>query len=336
MTNDNDETHENDKQSDQNKNTSMTKKQALKILQINEWSPDEETIRKSYRKLALKYHPDKNPNENATQQFQEVKEAYDFLQRKFVDILPERDTPSDYIFILKSFLSGIFDEESSNRYILIEFMRKTMEICEDKAIKMMKNIDKHVLKRMYEIIVTYSDVFHFSENFIENIREIVKNKFEKDERIILHPVLDDLFASNVYKLIINGRVYIVPLWHHQLVYDNVVITSNEQIEKENSEDESTNEIYVDCVPVLPENTLIDDQNNLHVWICKPITEILEKSNLEFSLGSQRFIFPSEKLSIKKKQVKYLYEQGIPQINIHDIYNTSKRGDIILYLTLVSG
>ena len=54
MTNDNDETHENDKQSDQNKNTSMTKKQALKILQINEWSPDEETIRKSYRKLVLK------------------------------------------------------------------------------------------------------------------------------------------------------------------------------------------------------------------------------------------------------------------------------------------
>jgi hypothetical protein len=221
---------------------------------------------------------------------------------------------------------------------------------------MVRNIDKHVLKRMYEIIVTYSDVFHFSEEFIENIREIVKTKFEKDERIILHPVLDDLFASNVYKLTINGCVYIVPLWHHQLVYDYVInSTEHEQIAKDmsnenngednmdeennsgdnkNKLDPSINEIYVDCVPVLPENTLIDDHNNIHVWISKPITEILEKSKLEFTLGSRSFQFPSDKLSIKKKQTKYLYEEGIPQINIYDIYNTNKRADIIIYLTLV--
>lgn len=322
--------------------TTMTKKQALTILQIEEWSPTEEVIRKSYRKLALKYHPDKNSNQDATERFQEVKEAYDYLQNNYLFDVSDTTNQAeymDYVYILKSFLSGVFKEESSNRFVLIEFMRKIVEICEEKAIHIIKNIDKHILKRMYEIIVTYSDVFHFSDEFIENIHEIVKHKFEKDERIILHPVLDDLFASNVYKLTINQHVYIVPLWHQQLVYDikPKPLVSNESGESsEESSDESSNEsneIYVDCFPVLPENILIDDQNNIHVWISKSITEVFEKNRLEFSLGSQLITFPSEKLFIKKKQIQYLYEQGIPRINIDDMYNTSKLGDIIIYLTL---
>jgi len=39
-----------------------------------------EEIRKSYRRLAMKFHPDKNPeNELASQRFLKVKEAYDLL-----------------------------------------------------------------------------------------------------------------------------------------------------------------------------------------------------------------------------------------------------------------
>ena len=38
-------------------------------------------IKKSYRKLALKWHPDKNPNcqEEATRRFKEISEAYEFI-----------------------------------------------------------------------------------------------------------------------------------------------------------------------------------------------------------------------------------------------------------------
>jgi molecular chaperone DnaJ len=49
-----------------------------------------EEIRKSYRRLAMKFHPDKNPeNPSASKQFLKVKEAYDLLsdpaQRKEYD-----------------------------------------------------------------------------------------------------------------------------------------------------------------------------------------------------------------------------------------------------------
>ena len=40
----------------------------------------EDQIRKAYRRLALQYHPDKNPSKDTTSQFRRMKEAYEFLQ----------------------------------------------------------------------------------------------------------------------------------------------------------------------------------------------------------------------------------------------------------------
>ena len=62
--------------------SNMAKRDYYEVLGVNRDASDEE-IKKAYRKLAMKFHPDRNPdNPKSEEQFKEAKEAYEILSDK--------------------------------------------------------------------------------------------------------------------------------------------------------------------------------------------------------------------------------------------------------------
>src|SRR5215813_12220388 len=57
----------------------MAKRDYYEVLGVNR-DASEDDIKKAYRKLAMKHHPDRNPdNPKAEERFKEAKEAYEIL-----------------------------------------------------------------------------------------------------------------------------------------------------------------------------------------------------------------------------------------------------------------
>lgn len=300
---------------------------AIKILELDNYENyNIDIIKKKYKSLALLYHPDKNIDKGSTEKFQQIKEAYDFLienedisdENLSDDEYNEDDENIDknsYRYYLYSFLKSVLLKDNNN-FNISTIIQNITNKCEDNALEIIKKLDKQKLIKTYEILKKYSEVLHISNLFLEKIMNIILEKSRDDECIILNPTLEDLFENNLYRLKIRDTLYIIPLWHHELIYDN-----------------SGNDIFIKCSPILPENIEIDKNNNIIVYEKLNINEIWDKEILFINIGERVFEIHRERLLLKKKQQLLLNSMGISKINTCDIYDISNKSDIIIHLEI---
>jgi molecular chaperone DnaJ len=88
-----------------------------KILQVSK-TADDETIRKNYKKLATKYHPDKNKEDNAEEKFKELQTAYNILKdpnkRKQYDLFGTIDQQENPSFNFNNIFNNFFNFNKYN------------------------------------------------------------------------------------------------------------------------------------------------------------------------------------------------------------------------------
>lgn len=286
---------------------------------------NENTIKKQYRMLALIYHPDKNKQDNATEKFHEVNEAYEYLLKYegymdtnnfFTKDLNENlFTNNTYSSLLFKFINTISEETGNN--VMNTIINKLTTMCEDKAIDLLNNLDKHTLIKVYKLLTKYKSAFHFNNNYIDKIKEIVISKTVNDERIILNPSLEDLIEQKLYKLDYRENIYYIPLWQNEIVYDI-----------------SDNELYVSCEPNLPNHINIDDKNNIYISVSYSCKDLFEKDIIYIDFCNKKIPIYTRDLYIKQKQCVRYANQGIPTITSQDVYDVSKLSDIFINITVI--
>lgn len=310
----------------------MDFKTACEILEIDTTSKKSnnitlEYLKKRYHKLALQNHPDKRGNTlESKEKFQQINEAYNYLSREISNLNSEyefmceekTELNTGYMNILNLFLDGLLRGQYND--FLSAMIKDIVNGYKEITFKMFEGLDKERTLGVYNFLFKYKNILYISDDILNKVREIIAEKYKDVQIYILNPNVNDLFSNNVYKLHLDGEIYFVPLWHNELYFDDKRV--------ENGKDN----IIVKCIPDLPENISIDENNNIHILLQVSFTfSLFEQKSIVFYLGEKRFDIPLEELQIKRLQNYIFKKQGISKVFENDIYNVNEKGDIIIRL-----
>lgn len=285
-------------------------------------------LTKAYHILALKYHPDKqseiNKKEIYTKKFQEINEAYEFLNK----IIENDDVNDDvnanfsfeknsfsYNFLFENFVQSIFNKNEIEMDVQ-KILNILLTNCEKISIKLFEKMDKETCIKIYQFIVNYYHIFNIPNETVEKIKEILNKKVENDNIFILNPNLNDLLNDNIFVLEFEDEKYYVPLWHDELYYKH-----------------KNNDLMIKCIPDLPENIELDDNNNLLMTLYFKLNNIIDKDEIEFEIEDKKFIINTDELKLKRIQTYIFKNKGISIINSSNVYDNNYKSNLIIKIYL---
>ena len=309
----------------------MNYKTAFEILEIDFSLRDTkyedltlEYLKKRYRKMALKYHPDKNGNtEESNEHFKKINEAYNYLRREIKNFKPETDEEEEvdniYLNVLKNFIKSVMDGNYID--IIAKIVNDILNKGKKISLKLFEDLDKDTALNVYIFLSRYKSILYFSDDLLENVKQMVIQKYDNVEIYKLNPSINNLLNNNFYKLYVQEELYLVPLWHKESYYDG-----------------SGCEIIAICDPELPDNIKIDDDNNLivdlEIYAYQDLSDmIINNQDISFNIGDELFSIPLSELYLRKEQYYRLKGKGLVNIK-KDLYDLSDKSDIIIRIIFI--
>lgn len=300
----------------------------IDIINIKHHELTLEYLKKRYRKLSLKYHPDKNGNtEESTEKFKKINEAYNYLRIELKHLKPEEflnendidDTNDIYLNVLKNFIKSVMDGNYID--IIAKIVNDILNKGKQISLKIFQDLDKDIALNIYIFLSRYKSILYFSDELLENVKQLVIEKYDNVEIYRLNPSINDLIRNNFYKLYVQEQLYLVPLWHKESYYDGCGC-----------------EIITICDPELPDNIKIDDDNNLlveiDIYAYQDLPDmIINNQHLNFNIGDELFLIPLNELYLKREQYYSLKGKGLVNIK-KDLYDLSDKSDIIVKITFI--
>uniref|UniRef100_A0A6C0AZ70 J domain-containing protein n=1 Tax=viral metagenome TaxID=1070528 RepID=A0A6C0AZ70_9ZZZZ len=286
----------------------MNYSKAINILKLS-YNFNEKELKHQYYLKALLYHPDKNQDLDAKTKFQEILEAYNFLN-KYKNFLNEseesEENENSYSNILDKFINCMLNKNIDINNFLYILNNK----CSKLSIDLFQHFSKNTLLKLHEFIRLYSDNLHINKSIIKKLDELIKEYTKNDIIEIIRPSLENLINDEIYKYSINNEIYYIPMWHNELVYEI-----------------SNNLLIIQCEPELPEYINIDEYNNLYVNISTTIKSILNENSITINIGEKKYTIPLNELYIRKYQRYTFLKQGISLIDTKEIYNVDSRANV---------
>ena len=296
-------------------------------IDVNSTTISQAYIKKQYRKMALKYHPDKNGNtEESNERFKKINEAYNYLKDIYnEDIDKDEDIgesdnfqSSLYTDILKQFIRTTFEGKYTE--VLSKIVSKIIGAGKKISTDLFNELDKDTALNIYSFLSMNRSTLHLNQEILDLIREIVVKKYDNVEIYKLNPSINDLFNNNLYKLYIGDELFLVPLWHNESYFET----------------RSNSEIMVICEPELDKNITIDDDNNICIDIIINANDIptliINNALIPIQIGNKELSIPIEYLYIKKTQIYKIKGQGISKVK-RNIYDVSEKTDVIVHITI---
>ena len=324
------------------KTKEMNMEEAYKILNIQSSCYSQDSIRKAYLKMALKWHPDK-PYGDA-EKFKEIKEAYDYLLFNMDEKIPHPNNVKHsannikYSDILKEFISYLSPETKWDNLFFetsfSEFTKKSaIHMGEKVSLKIFKSLDlKHSIE-MFEIIHKWNGMFNIDDKLLKTIEKELKEKMNSNNIIVINPTIKDLLNDNIYKYDFGDDVIYIPLWHkkiyHKLNDNMIVFLITPDISVIYTPNNKENVVLTNL-----ENLEIKDNNDIHANINIKLSSLFEKGYIHFGLGEKIYKIDSKQLLINKEPQIIVYKnKGLLKMNKNNIYCTERRASIYIEVNL---